>query len=134
MQKKYLIVIYGKDGCEKCARLKLNVKALLANESLGRDFDMDYQNLSTAEGMAAYAAAETINGQRLPGLQIMKYNEGKRTYTKIADPRPESFDAKTKKLFVPSYLQLQTDYYGSYAQEISDKEILELADLAIAAG
>jgi hypothetical protein len=106
--KPYLIVIYGKDGCDKCALLKRRVSGILAKGN--QDFDMDYQNLSTAEGMAAYALAETVNGQRIPALQIMRYDEDRKTYVKIPDPRPEVTGDEDGRVFVPVYLQIQTDY------------------------
>lgn len=132
-KQKYLIVIYGKDGCDKCARLKKNVKAMLKDKALSADFAMDYQNLSYVEGMAAYAMAETINGQRLPCLQIMRYDVESRSYQKIPDPRPEFFNAETKRLFVPTYLQLQTEY-GKSVKEISKADVFKLIEDARSAG
>lgn len=101
---------------------------MLADENISRDFDMDYQNLSTVSGMAAYAMSETVNGQRIPALQIMKYNKEKKTYEKLADPRKETPD-KDGQLFVPVYLQAQTNY-GRENEEISGNEITELLKLA----
>jgi hypothetical protein len=126
--KPYLIVIYGKDGCEKCARLKLEVNSMLEDGTLAPEFGMDYQNLSTANGMAAYALAETVNGQRIPALQIMKYSGEKNLYAKIPDPRPEKLRNK-KDFFVPVYLQLQTEY-GSNEHAISRADIAPLIALA----
>jgi len=95
--KPYLVVIYGKDGCGKCADLRQDVALVLEDQTLSAWFDADYQNLSTAEGMVAYALAETINGQRLPAIQIMQYDAERKAYVKIHDP-------------VNGYLQLQTGY------------------------
>ncbi len=105
--KKYLVVIYGKNGCEKCVRLKKEVSQILEEDNSLNDFDMDYQNLSTIEGMQAYALAETVNGQRIPALQIMKYSENKKSYVKI--PYPGNGKDSDAKPFL-YYLQLETDY------------------------
>ncbi len=129
--KPYLIVLYGKNDCAFCARLRKEVELVLGDEALGRYFDLDYQNLSTAEGMAAYAKSETINGQRIPALQVMKYDNADGAYRKIPDTRPERHDGATGELVVPVYLQLQTEY-GSPWPEITGERIRELMGLALA--
>jgi glutaredoxin len=126
--KPYLIVIYGKEGCPKCVKLKQQINAMLADDNVSKDFDMDYQNLSTAEGMAAYALSETVNGQRIPAVQIMNYSSGDEAYIKIPDTRKECFDEEGK-LFVPVYLQAQT-HYDENNGEISETNIAELIALA----
>lgn len=127
--KPYIIVIYGKDGCELCIRLKNEVSARLIEDKLETNIGLDYQNLSTTEGMVAYAISETINGQRIPALQLMKYNDEDNTYCKIPDTRPEDRDEVTGELSVPVYLQLQTDYTAEQP-EILWGQVRELIDLA----
>jgi len=127
--KPYIIAVYGKDGCDMCAILKNEVGVMLEEENLKDVFDLDYHNLSTVEGMTAYAVSETLNGQRIPGLQIMKYDRDKKSYVKIPDTRPEAFNDSTGELFIPVYLQLQTDY-NSDSPAIKMKEVRELISLA----
>lgn len=124
--KKYLIVIYGKDGCEKCVRLKNEVSLILGEDNSLNDFDMDYQNLSTIEGMQAYALSETVNGQRIPALQIMKYSEEKKSYVKI--PYPGNGKDSDARPFL-YYLQLETDYSSDNAS-IGTEKIRELMSIA----
>jgi hypothetical protein len=124
--KKYLIVIYGKNGCEKCVRLKNEVSLILEEDNSFDDFDMDYQNLSTIEGMQSYALAETVNGQRIPALQIMKYSEDKKSYIKI--PYPGNGKDSDAKPFM-YYLQLETDY-SSDNVSIGPDKIKELMSIA----
>ena len=126
--KPYIIVIYGKDGCDLCVRLKNEVSAGLTEDKLDTQVGLDYQNLSTREGMVAYAIAETINGQRIPALQLMKYNDEKKAYCKIPDSRPEKRDELTGELSVPVYLQLQTDYTAD-RPEIQWWQVRELIDI-----
>ncbi|MCL2026090.1 MAG: hypothetical protein FWG92_04715 [Leptospirales bacterium] len=114
--KPYLIVIYGKDACDKCVALRQDVALVLEDKALSAWFDADYQNLSTAKGMAAYALAETVNGQRLPAVQIMEYNTERKTYVKIHDSN--------------GYLQLQTDYAPAETL-ISRADITALLDKAL---
>ncbi len=124
--KKYLVVIYGKNGCEKCVRLKKEVSQILEEDNSLNDFDMDYQNLSTIEGMQAYALAETVNGQRIPALQIMKYSEEKESYVKI--PYPGNGKGSDARPFL-YYLQLETDYSSDDVSIDTDK-IKELMSMA----
>lgn len=128
--KPYLIVLYGKNDCALCARLREEVEMVLKDEAFRRDFDLDYQNLSTAEGMVAYAKSETVNGQRIPALQIMKFNHADGAYRKIPDTRLERYDEGNGELVVPAYLQLQTQY-GSPQYEITGERIRELMGLAV---
>jgi hypothetical protein len=128
-RKPYLIVIYGKDGCPLCERLRHEVDEMLRQEEYSGDFNMHYQNLSTVEGMVAYAKSETVNGQRLPALQVMRYDCAEDVYLKIADSRPERFDKKTGELLVPVYLQLQTDHKKD-DPAIRTGDIIELMELA----
>ncbi len=127
-KKPYLIVIYGKDGCDRCRRLKNTVQEILKAPGTD-DFAMDYQNLSTPEGMKAYALAETVNGQRIPALQIMGFNPSRGSYVKLADPSAEHMDQAAGKLMVPVWLQLETSY-GQEEQEISSAAITDLMKTA----
>lgn len=128
-EKPYLIVVYGKNGCDRCALLKDEVNRMLAEEKLSDRFGFDYQNLSTIDGMTAYAVSETINGQRIPALQIMRYDAEKQNYVKIPDTRPEIINDASGDLFVPVYLQLQTDHTPN-TPAISRDAIMELVSLA----
>ena len=116
--KPYLIVIYGKDGCGKCVSLRQDVGLVLEDRAFSAWFDADYQNLSTANGMAAYAIAETINGQRLPAVQIMEYSAERAVYVKMRD------------LAGDDYLQLQT-VYAPVESLISKMDITSLLDKAL---
>ena len=127
--KPHVIVVYGKDGCDLCVRLKNEVSAGLARERLEMQIGVDYQNLSTRDGMVAYALSETINGQRIPALQLMKFDEGKKAYCKIRDVRPESRNKATGALNVPVYLQLQTDHTAD-EPEIQWRQVRELIETA----
>ncbi len=127
MEKK-LIVIYGKDNCPKCAELKNEVIDILSSPEYSKEFELDYQNLSTVEGMEAYATAETVNGQRIPALQIMRYSEETASYVKSEDPRPEQHSSGIYE-FVPAYLQLETDYSlaDPRIKPVQIKELMALA-------
>jgi len=127
--KPYLIVIYGKNGCDRCARLLHDVKSILDSSELSEEFALDYRNLSTVEGMMAYALSETVNGQRLPALQVMKYDSGNGSYLKIPDTRPAVSGNGEGEFFEPVYLQIQTDY-SSTGVALSGDDVMELLEIA----
>ena len=128
MKEKYQIAVYGKEGCDKCVTLKGRVSKMLENREY-KDFTLKYYDLKTIEGLVAYAKAETVNGQRIPSLQILKYNPGQNVYRKIKDYRREQ--VINNKLFYPTYLQLETDYSNPLRAVIKPKDIKELLSLAI---
>ena len=78
IMKKYLVVVYGKDGCPHCVELQKKVKEVMVDYT--DLFSVDVQNLSTINGLIAYAKAETVNGQRIPALQIFKYDKTEKLY------------------------------------------------------
>jgi len=126
MEKKtFMMVVYGKDNCPHCKELQKIVTGVLENNTL---FFADFQNLSTKEGLVAYAKAETINGQRIPALQIMKWNQKTDCYEKMIDPRKPLMNKKQGIEYMPTYLQLQTDYANHHY--ITQEDILELLDVA----
>ncbi|MFP4444594.1 MAG: Hpt domain-containing protein [Spirochaetia bacterium] len=106
-----------------------HIRNMLDQEDLEGEFELDYQDLSTVEGMMAYAGSETVNGQRIPALQVMKYDSSKNAYVKIRDSRPEAYNEETGELHVPVYLQLQTNY-GSSRPAIKGADVRELLSLA----
>jgi hypothetical protein len=127
MKGKYQIAVYGKEGCDKCVALKERIGKMLQNQEY-RDFSLKYYDLTTIEGLVAYAKAETVNGQRIPSLQIMKYNQDRQNYSKIKDRRKEKLI--NNRLFYPTYLQLETDYSDPQRAVIKPKDIKELLSLA----
>ncbi len=128
MKEKYQIAVYGKEGCDKCVALKGRISKMLENREY-KDFTLKYYDLKTIEGLVAYAKAETVNGQRIPSLQILKYNPGQNVYRKIKDFRREQ--VINNKLFFPTYLQLETDYSNPQRAVIKPKDIKELLALAL---
>ena len=101
-RKDFLIVVFGKDGCPHCDTLYENVVSVL-DSNQKEDFSLDFQNLSKRQGLVAFAKSETINGQRIPALQIMKLDKNDNSYKKIIDSRKEEFLVDENKYFY-SYL------------------------------
>ena len=125
-KKKWMIVLYGKDHCPHCKELQKKVVEIL--KKMPTNFFAEVQNLSTREGLVAYAKAETINGQRIPALQICRWNPETKFYEKVFDPRQPILNEQQGYEFIPTYLQLQTDYANHHY--ITKEQILELMDIA----
>ncbi len=126
----FLIVVYGKDGCPKCDKLKRDVQEVLSSSEHGDLFAMSYENLSTIQGMRAYALAETVNGQRIPALQVMKYNAARDAYEKILTAGNRTGRGENSYKNMPFYLQLETDY-SAHDPAIGRNEIGELLSAAM---
>jgi hypothetical protein len=129
MPKTYRIELFGKKDCEKCDALKKRIHSLLEKEETYRKtFAYHYHDLGTLEGLMAFARAETVNGQRIPAIQITRYDSHRKKYRKIPDPRKEGI--QENRLFVPVYLQLETDYSDQNRAVIKPRQIKALLDLA----
>lgn len=130
MDKNFRVELFGKINCEKCDALKKRIQILLKkNNSYKTNFSYIYYDLSTVEGLCAFAKAETVNSQRIPTIQITKFNKESGEYQKIPDNRPEEY--KEGKLFVPVYFQLETDYSDQKRSVIRPNEIEELFCMAL---
>jgi len=112
---RYMIVIYGKDNCPHCKELQKIVDDILHTKPL--DFFADVQNLSTRQGLVAYAKSETINGQRIPALQIMKWNDASKKYEKIHDQR------RINRMVLSIYLPICSSRPTMQTINISPKKI-----------
>ena len=128
--KKFQIEMFGKDNCDKCKSLKNRIDKILEKEQLfEKNFSIAYHNISTIEGLISFAKAQTVNGQRIPTIQISKYNAQTQKYEIIDDNRPESYIED--RLFVPIFLQLETDYSDEKRSVIKPKEIKGLLNIAL---
>ena len=125
-EDKYVIAVYGKKGCDKCVSLLNRLKKIVAQAKY-EDLEIQYYDLSTIEGLVAMAKGETINGQRLPSLQVLKQTD--KGLVKLRDPRKEEF--RDNRMMVPVYLQLETDYSDRKRAVIKSEEIEEILNLAV---
>ncbi|MCC7300990.1 MAG: hypothetical protein IT583_07920, partial [Verrucomicrobia bacterium] len=60
MQKPYKIKVFGKEGCAKCKMLNQRLDKLL-EEKEWSDFEKEYCDVETVDGLVAFASAECIN-------------------------------------------------------------------------
>ncbi|MCF7933498.1 MAG: hypothetical protein K9L73_01800 [Spirochaetia bacterium] len=108
-QTPYQIVIFGKEGCQKCHTLNQRVDTLL-KKGLWSDFSKRYLDVMTEAGLVEFCNTECINPQRIPALIITRYDEGTGRYERMTNERPGAADPVCRDFRLYTYLGLQTDY------------------------
>jgi len=131
MKKPYKIRVFGKPGCPKCKTLNQRLDKELLNEKWS-DFDKEYCDVETVDGLVAFASAECINPQRIPAMLITRKEKDNGEYTPLPsrDPKPEDEVCGKSKLY--QYVGLQTDYTPAGKGIISPKMITAVLEEACA--
>jgi len=109
MAKSFKIKIFGKEGCAKCKTLNQRVDKLL-EEKEWSDFEKEYCDVETVEGLVAFATAECINPQRIPALLVTRLQEETGRYLPVPTLNPQPRSAAFGKSKLYQYVGLQTDY------------------------
>ena len=73
----YRVLVFGKEGCDKCGLLNQRLDKILADEEFA-GFEKVYHDLGTVEGLLAFCRAECINPQRIPAMLVARPGEGRR--------------------------------------------------------
>ncbi len=134
MTQPLRIVIFGKQGCEKCKMLQQRVDKLLAGGEWS-DFVKVYADVETEEGLVAFCRTECVNPNRIPALVVHEYDEVAGIWRPMPRTAPGAEDPICGASRLHTYIGLQTDYSGSGV--LSPKMIaavLEEARAARAAG
>ncbi len=127
--KKYKLVVFGKEGCQKCTVLKTRLSKLLKKEEYS-DFEMEYAGVDDTAGLVEFAMAECINPQRIPAFIVKQLdNDGKYNYVPVKDPskKPDPVCGSSK---LYHYLGMQTDYTAKGRGLLSGKMIEYVLDKA----
>lgn len=129
MTKPYRIKVFGKPGCAKCKTLNQRLDKLLTQEEWS-DFEKEYCDVETVEGLVAFASAECINPQRIPAMLVTRREEHTGRYSPVPtrDPKPEDEICGKSKLY--QYVGLQTDYTPAGKGIISPKMITAVLEEA----
>jgi len=131
MEKSYKIKVFGKPGCAKCKTLNQRLDKILSNEKWS-DFEKEYCDVETIDGLVDFASAECINPQRIPAMLVTQRKEGTDTYAPVPtrDPQPQDKVCGKSKLY--QYVGLQTDYTPAGKGLISPKMITAVLEEACA--
>lgn len=122
MKKPYKIKVFGKEGCAKCKMLNQRLDKLL-EEKEWEEFDKEYCDVETVDGLVAFASAECINPQRIPAMLITRLQEETGTYVPVPSRQPKPHCPVCGKSKLYQYLGLQTDYSDEGKGIISPKMI-----------
>lgn len=128
MNKPYRILVFGKPDCAKCKALNKRLDKLLATDEWA-DFEKQYCDLETEDGLVRFSEAECINPQRIPALLITHWNETEGEYAPV--PRAALDHPEASRLY--QYLGLQTDYSEAGRGVLPPDKIVEELSAARAA-
>jgi hypothetical protein len=122
MNKPFKIKVFGKPGCAKCKTLNQRLDKLLATDEWA-DFEKEYCDVETVDGLVEFATAECINPQRVPALLVTRKDEATGRYTPVQTLDPKPIDKVCGKSKLYQYVGLQTDYTPTGKGLISPKMI-----------
>ena len=105
---KYIVHVFGKPGCAKCAMLNRRLDALLATPAYGEKFVKEYDDLSTEDGLVQFCLVQCVNPNRVPAM-VLSDAEGHY----LENPRPDEADEVCGDSKLYQYLGIQTDYSGA---------------------
>jgi hypothetical protein len=108
MDKPFRVLVFGKTGCEKCKVLNRRLDRLFAEETW-QDFEKQYCDVETEEGLIAFCRAQSVNPSRIPAVLIMRRGEDGR-YVPIQHPSPGQDAGIFGKAHLYQFVGLQTDY------------------------
>ena len=126
--KPYRITVFGKAGCDKCKTLNRRLEKMLTEDSW-QDFDKQYCDVETEEGLIAFCRAECVNPARIPAFLVAR-RSGEGDYAVLESRRPGETDTLCAASRLYQYVGLQTDYSVSGNGVISPamiKSVLEQA-------
>ena len=109
MSMQFRIQVFGKPGCDKCSVLNQRLDRLLEQKEWG-DFEKQYCDIGTEEGLVAFCEAECINPQRIPAILVTRRHEGSDCYEPLPNTRIGEEDAAYGDSRLYQHLGLQTDY------------------------
>jgi hypothetical protein len=125
MTKPYKIKVFGKAGCAKCKTLNQRLDKLLAKDDWS-DFEKEYCDVETVDGLVDFASAECINPQRIPAMLVTRHDDKTDRYNPVPVADPKASDEICGKSRLYQYVGLQTDYTDAGKGIISPKMITSI--------
>ncbi|MEA2062101.1 MAG: hypothetical protein U9P14_00260 [Gemmatimonadota bacterium] len=125
--KRFQVMVFGKQGCDKCKVLKSRLEKILAEESY-IDFELVYNDLGTVEGLVRFCQSERLNPQRIPGFMIFEHQGSEESG--VCRPLchlQEMTDLDGEPIEI--FLGLETDYTGDGT--LRPKAIRQVLDEAL---
>jgi hypothetical protein len=109
MTKPFQIAVFGKPDCEKCGLLNRRLDDLLARDEWA-DFDKIVHDVTTVNGLVAFAQTECLNPSRIPGFLVSRWDAGSQTYRPLSQTLTPATARCSCASLLTLHLGLQTDY------------------------
>ena len=103
----YRVTVFGKQNCDKCKTLNRRLDKELKRDGMA-DFEKEYVDLDTEQGLVRFCKTECINPQRIPAMLVTRRDEQSGHYEPIPAAPAETESPDPSRL-VP-VIGLQTDY------------------------
>ena len=123
------ILVFGKHGCPKCKVLNKRIESLLKKDQW-QDFEKQYCDIETEEGLVKFCKAECINPSRIPAFVVMRQDSDSEEYKPVSTIAPGCPDDVTGASKLYTYVGLQTDYSGTGKGVITPKMITRVLEEA----
>ena len=107
-RKPFRVMVFGKTGCEKCKVLNRRLDRLFAEEQW-RDFEKQYCDVETEDGLIAFCRAQCVNPSRIPALLVTQCTE-EGCYVPVQTLNAGVADSVCGRSHLYQYVGLQTDY------------------------
>ena len=108
MDKPFRVLVFGKAGCDKCKALNRRLDRLFSEETW-QDFEKQYCDIETEDGLIAFCRAQCVNPSRIPALLVTRRQDDG-LYAPVANPTPAGHDRACGRSHLYQYIGLQTDY------------------------
>lgn len=122
MRKPFRVMVFGKTGCEKCKVLNRRLDRLFA-DAQWRDFEKQYCDVETEDGLIAFCRAQCVNPSRIPALLVTQSTAGG-AYAPVPNRRAGVADDVCGRSRLYQYVGLQTDY-GEAGSGLITPEMIE---------
>ncbi|MFH0881266.1 MAG: hypothetical protein V2A34_16260 [Lentisphaerota bacterium] len=129
MATKTVVRVFGKAGCDKCKVLNQRLDGLLEKQYEG-EFQKEYFDVETEDGLVQFAQAECVNPQRIPAFLVGRVNEANGRVDYLPNLKAGEPDEVCGQTRLFAYLGLQTDYTEAGRGVISSQMISRILDEA----
>lgn len=130
MAKSYRILVFGKEGCDKCKALNKRLDDLLETEPWTA-FEKEYVDVMSEEGLVAFSKQECLNPQRIPAFVVAHKKDGAEDFEPVPNRKIGVQDAVCKDSRLYHHLGLQTDYTEAGKGLITPKMITAVLQEAL---
>lgn len=129
MGKEFRVLVFGKEGCDKCKTLNNRIDSLLQKEEWGA-FEKVYMDVGTEDGIVSFCQMECLNPQRIPAMVVARRDPETGDYMPVANASPQQDDPVCRNSRLYTHVGLQTDYNanGVISKKMIQAVLQEAAD------